>query len=135
MSMMSPSNFCYVTQTILQKYSFKSLVKFGISIKKVIISFFWGWSWFRFNNLALALGMTLKFCTSMSKWLKIKVGKFLGANSYVYRSYRGKTGRKGVLLPPPILNRVKDFTKMLVTLSNFGRTPIQQNRSSWLHLQ
>ena len=34
--------------------------------------------------------------------------KVLGANSYVCRSYRGKTGRDAFLHPlPPILNRVK----------------------------
>ena len=43
------------------------------------------WSWFRFNNLGLRLAMALK-------WVKIKSQKILGANSYVCRSYRGKTG-------------------------------------------
>ena len=31
-----------------------------------------GWSWFKFNNLGLALGMVLKFYTSVAKWLNIK---------------------------------------------------------------
>ena len=47
--------------------------------------FFEEWSWFRFNNLGLRLAMALK-------WVKIKSQKILGANSYVYRSYRGKIG-------------------------------------------
>ena len=40
--------------------------------------FFEGWSWFEFNNLGLALDMTLKFYTSVEKVLKQKVRKFLG---------------------------------------------------------
>ena len=48
--------------------------------------------------------MNLKFCTSVGKGLKLKVRRF-GANSYVCRSYRGKTGRRG-LFAPLILNRV-----------------------------
>ena len=38
------------------------------------------WSWFKFNNLGLALGMNLKFCTSVVKRLKLKARKFLGPN-------------------------------------------------------
>ena len=40
--------------------------------------------------------MTLKFYTSVTKGLKLKV-KVLGANSNVCRSYRGKTGRGAFL--------------------------------------
>ena len=40
--------------------------------------FFEGCSWFKFNNLKLALGMALKFNTSVAKELKVKVRKFLG---------------------------------------------------------
>ena len=40
--------------------------------------FFEGWSWFKFNNLGLALGMALKFYTSMAKGLKLKIDKFWG---------------------------------------------------------
>ena len=65
-------------------------------------TFFEGWSWFKFNNLGLALGTNLKFYTSVAKGLKLKVRKFLGgANSYVCRSYRGKTGR-GPFCPPSL---------------------------------
>ena len=66
--------------------------KFGnssVSISKVIITsiyldltrktmFFEGWSWFKFSNLGLALGMTLKFYTSVAKELKLKARKFWG---------------------------------------------------------
>ena len=41
-------------------------------------TFFEGWPWFKFNNLGLALGMTLKFYTSVTKELKLKVTKFYG---------------------------------------------------------
>ena len=34
--------------------------------------------WFKFNDLGLALGMALKFYTSVVKCLKLKVRKFLG---------------------------------------------------------
>ena len=40
--------------------------------------FFEGYSWFKFNNLGLALGMALKFYTSVSKEFKLKVRKFWG---------------------------------------------------------
>ena len=41
-------------------------------------AFFEGWSWLKFNNLGLALGTNLKFNTSLSKGLKLKVRKFWG---------------------------------------------------------
>ena len=37
-----------------------------------------GWSWFKLNNLGLALGTNLKFYTSLSKLSKQKVRTFLG---------------------------------------------------------
>ena len=39
--------------------------------------FFEGWSWFKFSNLELALGMALKFYTSIAKGLKL-LRKFWG---------------------------------------------------------
>ena len=41
-------------------------------------AFFEEWSWFKFNNLGLALGTNLTFYTSLAKGLKLKVKKFLG---------------------------------------------------------
>ena len=38
--------------------------------------FFQGWSWFKFNNLELALGMALKFNTNMAKSFKKKSKSF-----------------------------------------------------------
>ena len=67
-------------------------------------AFFEGWSWFKFNNLGLALGTNLKFYTSLSKGLKLKVRKFLG----LINTFVEVTGEK---LPPPILNRVKHLSQ------------------------
>ena len=39
-------------------------------------AFFERWSLFKFNNLVLALGTSLKFYTSVAKGLKLKVRKF-----------------------------------------------------------
>ena len=50
--------------------------------------------------MGLALGIALEFYTSSTKGLKIKVRKFLGVNSYTYRSCSGKTGSKGLFVPP-----------------------------------
>ena len=41
-------------------------------------AFFDGWSWFKFDNLGLALGTNLKFYTNVAKGLKLKVGTFWG---------------------------------------------------------
>ena len=54
-------------------------------------SFFEECSWFKFNNLGVAGGMVLKF-TPVLKRVKTKSQKVLRANSYVCRSFRGKTG-------------------------------------------
>ena len=65
--------------------------KFGncsVSKREVIITsilqgfnlknrFFERWSWFKFNNFGLALGIALKFYTSVEKGLKLKFRKFL----------------------------------------------------------
>ena len=40
--------------------------------------FFEGWSWFKFNNLGLALRANLKFYTSVAKRLQLKVRNFRG---------------------------------------------------------
>ena len=39
-------------------------------------TFFAGWSWFKFNNLGLALSIALKFYSSVAKGLKQKFKKF-----------------------------------------------------------
>ena len=64
-------------------------------------AFFEGWSWFKFNNLRLALGTNLKFCTSVAKGLKLKVRKFWGTNP----TFVAVTGEipvgVGLFAPPP----------------------------------
>ena len=70
-------------------------------------TFFEERSWFKFNNLGLALGTTLKFYTSVAKQFKLKVRKFLG----LIPTFVEVTGEKmvggGLFAPPPLLNRVK----------------------------
>ena len=64
-----------------------------------------GWSWFKFNNLGLALGMNLKFYARVAKGLKLKVRRFYSlAPTFVV-----VTGEKlvGGLFALPILNGVK----------------------------
>ena len=68
-----------------------------------------GWSWFKFNNLGLAIDTNLKLYTSLSKGLKRKVRKFWG----LIPTFVEVTGENlvvgGLFAPPqpPILNRVK----------------------------
>ena len=105
---MSPTKLYLVTQIILQMWpcdqrlmtqhfcerSYHDLTVLKIWLEKPL---FWGgWSWFKFNNLELSLGITLKFYTSVAKNLKLKV---LGTNFYVCRSYRGKTGSCSYVVP------------------------------------
>ena len=78
-------------------------------------AFFEGWSWFKFNNLGLALGTNLKVYTSLSKGLKLKVRKFWGLIP-TFVEFTGEKLVGGTFLlpspptpppPRPILNRVK----------------------------
>ena len=41
-----------------------------------LTNFYEGFSWFKFNNLGLALGIVLKFYISVAKVLKLKARKF-----------------------------------------------------------
>ena len=58
----------------MRKVTVPSILK-GLGQKN---QFFEGCCLFKFNNLGLALGMTLKFYTIVSKGLKLKVRKFWG---------------------------------------------------------
>ena len=117
LSMMSPTKFYDMIQIILWMCSFdQSLVTLAFLWEKLSkpqfykdltrkTVFFEGWSWFKFNNLGLTLGTNLKFYTSLSKGLKLKVRKFWG----LIPTFVEVTGEKLVgeaFLPPPILNRV-----------------------------
>ena len=70
-------------------------------------AFFEGWSWFKINNMKLALGMTLKFYISGAKMLKLKVRKVCGLMS-MFLEVTGERFVRGTFCPPPpsILNRV-----------------------------
>ena len=71
-------------------------------------TFFDGWSWFKFNNLGLALGTNLKFYTSVAKGLKLIVRKFWGLIPTFVEVTEGKlVGRGGLFAPPPLLSRIK----------------------------
>ena len=66
-----------------------------------------GWFWLKFNNLGLALGMNLKFYTSVEKELELKVRKFYGLVPTFVEVTWEKMVRGGLFGPPsPILNRV-----------------------------
>ena len=79
------------------------------------IAFFEGWSWFKFNNLRLALGTNLKFYTSVGKGLKLKVRKFWRPNS----TFVEVTGEKlvgGIFIP--LLPTLKEFLSHIKTKSD-----------------
>ena len=65
------------------------------------VAFFEGWSWFKFNNLGLALGKNLKFCNSVAKGLELKVKKFLGPNPTFVEVTKEKLVGGGAFLDPP----------------------------------
>ena len=76
-----------------------------VIIKILSCDFHMTWSWFKFNNLRLALGTNLKFYTSAAKALKLKVGKFLGLIPTSVEVTGGKLVG-GTFLAPCILNRI-----------------------------
>ena len=66
---------------------------------------------FKFKNLGLAVGITLKFNTSVEKGLKLKVRKFWGLSPTLVENTGGKLIKgEGLFAPHPpfhgILNRV-----------------------------
>ena len=77
--------------------------KYNILKRKVIIirrktQFFDECFWFRFNNLGLALGTTLKISSCTTNGLRLKVAKFWRLISTFAEYTWGKTGRD--LFPP-----------------------------------
>ena len=99
--------------------------KFGnssISLTEVIVNsiikgfdqknhFFERWSWFKFNNLGLALGTNLKFYTNVTKGLKLIVKKLWGLLATFAEFTEEKLLGGGFLPSPPplrssILNRI-----------------------------
>ena len=75
-------------------------------MREVIIFDQKGWFWFMFNNLGLALGTNLKFYTSVSEGLRVKVRMFWG----LIPTFAEVTEKKLVWVlfapPPLILNTV-----------------------------
>ena len=63
-------------------------------------NFFEGPSWLKFNNLRLALGVALKFYTSVTKGLKLKIRKFWGLISTFVEVIEGKLVVGSPPLPP-----------------------------------
>ena len=68
--------------------------------KTPFIDFIEGWPWFKFNNLGLALGKNLKFYTSLSKELKLKVRKFWELIP-TFVEVTGEKKVRGLFAPPP----------------------------------
>ena len=96
---------------IWPKFGNSSIRKIEVIITSILQGFdqknrfFEAWSWFKFNNMGLALVTNLKFYTSLSKGLKLKVKQFWG----LILTFVEVTGEKlvgGAFLPSPILNRV-----------------------------
>ena len=59
------------------------------------------WSWFKFNNLGLALGKNLKFYTSVAKGFKLKGRKFWGLISTFVEVTGEKLVVGGLFATPP----------------------------------
>ena len=86
LSMPSPTKFYHVIQ-IVDVFMWPKFGNCSISMEKLSQPQFYkdltrktvvfeGWSWFKFNNLGLALSISLKFYSSVAKELKLKVRKF-----------------------------------------------------------
>ena len=79
--MTSPTKFYLVTQILLWMWLCdQGLVTLAFLWEKLFEfyqknNFFERYSWFKFNNFGLALGMVLKFYTSVIKGLKLEVRK------------------------------------------------------------
>ena len=94
-------------------------------------NFFEGYSWVKFNNLGLALGMALDFYTSVAKGLKLKVRKFLGLIPTFAKVTEEKLA--GGAFCPHILNRVKTpFFHFLKIYSWSVYDFLLKRRGSWL---
>ena len=79
-----------------------------------------GWSWFKFNNLGLALDKSLKFYTTVAKGLKLKVRKFGGIIPKFVEIIREKL--VGEPFDLPILNRVKPLVVSILEVASLHNT-------------
>ena len=92
-------------------------------------AFFEGWSWFKFNNLGLALSISLKFYSSVAKKLILKFRKFWE----LVPTFLEVTGGKpivggGGFLAPPILNRVNQLSENKGSTPNLTQNAFQYTR-------
>ena len=63
---------------------------------------FEGWSWFKFNNLGLTLGMNLEFNTRVAQGLKLKVRQFWGlVSTFIEVTVEKLVARTSLRSPPP----------------------------------
>ena len=74
-----------------------TLILYGLDLKK---HFFEVWSWFKFDNLGLALGMALKLYSGVIKELKLKVRKLRRLIFTFVEVTRGKLVGGGAFCPP-----------------------------------
>ena len=79
-------------------------------------SFEWWGFWFKFNNLELARGITLKCYISVAKGLKLKFRKFWRLITTFGEASGEKSWHGGILLP--ILSRVKNCNFEIFSQSN-----------------
>ena len=75
------------------------------------IKFFEGCSWFKFNNLVVALGIALKFYTSVAIGLEVKCSKFLGLIATFVVVAEEKLVKKPFCSPIIILNSGKSIVR------------------------
>ena len=84
---------------------------------------FWGvYTWLKFNNMELALGMALKINGSVQKRSKVtlKVRRFWGHNSYLYRRKIDKNLVGNLFGPCPILNKIMSVLPIFLFEANEG---------------
>ena len=73
---------------------------------------------------------SLETLHQFGKRVKAKSQKVLGANSYVCRNYRGKTGRVAFSPPSPILNRVKNDETITSSFQNLDKISYKNMQSN-----
>ena len=99
-------------------------------------TFYEGWSWFKFNNLGLALGTNLKFYTSLSKRLKLKVRKFWGLiPTFVEITGEKLVGGAGLFAPPPSWIGLRSLSGVsLISVEFFFPFTLMQSLGFFLQL-
>ena len=93
-------------------------------------AFFEGWSWFKFNDLGLALGTNLKFYTSLSKESKLKVRKFWRLIPTIVEVTGEKLVEGALFVPLPILNRINHWNLINEQKQTFTKRERERERES-----